>query len=123
MASHSVPFPSAGRKYWSWVSWSVSTSVMTCSIRTNFSDQLVDLVGDRFDLAIRMRSPGEGSGLVSICIAQEETIVCASPNSLAKRGALISDIHLVWMRSLHMPPRIRAAIDAFVAGTPGLIET
>ena len=173
-------------------------------LELHFSDHLVDLVDDRFDLAVRMRSPGSGSGLVSRRIAYEETIVCASPAYLARCGTpdawsdlnahhaityahgdrtqawtvqgasglltdmrppsrlrfgdleaiadaatdglglawlptwliserlrtgqlqrvlpqlppFISDVYLVWMQSMHLPPRMRAAIDALLAGVP-----
>ena len=177
-------------------------------VELQFSDRLVDLIDDRFDLAIRMRSPGRGADLVSRRLAQEETILCASPGYLASRGtpltledlqshhaityafhdraqpwkfanpdgsveeltppsrirlgdlgaiadaatrglgvaclptwligerlrsgelqrllpdvpAWISDVHLVWIRSSHLPSRIRAAIDALVEGVPIQIE-
>ena len=178
-------------------------------VELHFSDHMVDLVDDRFDLAIRMRSPGRGADLVSRRLAQEETIICASPNYLESRGTprtledlrahhaityafsdraqpwkfadadekfeeltppsrvrlgdleavadaatrglglawlptwligerlrggelqrllphvppLISDVHLTWMQSSHLPLRIRAAIDALVEGVPQQIKT
>jgi DNA-binding transcriptional LysR family regulator len=177
-------------------------------VEVQFGDRLVDLIGDRFDLAVRMHSPGTGVGLVSRRIAREETIVCASPRYLRARGAprvleelhshhaityafadrpetwrfpapdgrieettppsriclgdleaianaavdglglawlptwlvgerlrngelqrvlprvpaLISDVHVVWVRSSHLPSRIRAAIDALVADVHDEVE-
>lgn len=52
----------------------------------HLSDQTVDLVGEGFDLAIRI---GElvDSSLVSRRIATNRRVACASPRYLAKRGA------------------------------------
>jgi DNA-binding transcriptional LysR family regulator len=51
----------------------------------HLSDQTVDLVGDGFDLAIRIGELGDSS-LVSRRIATNRRIVCASPGYLARRG-------------------------------------
>jgi len=177
-------------------------------LELHFSDQLVDLVDDRFDLVLRMRTPGTGSTLVSRRIALQETILCASPAYLETWGApnelsdlsahhavtyayrdriqawtfrnaagertdisppsrlqfgdlasianaateglglawlptwlvgdrlstgklqrvmpqippWVSDVYLVWMQSLHLPSRMRAAIDTLVAGVPALMQ-
>lgn len=51
----------------------------------HLSDQTVDLVGDGFDLAIRIGELGDSS-LVSRRIASNRRVVCASPGYLARRG-------------------------------------
>ncbi|RJT31998.1 LysR family transcriptional regulator [Mesorhizobium waimense] len=51
-----------------------------------FSDSVVDLVAERFDLAVRNGTPGEGSGLSTRKIVSQKKIVCASPSYLATRG-------------------------------------
>jgi len=52
-----------------------------------FSDAVADLVGGGYDLAIRNRSPGVGTGLQTRKIATQSKIFCASPQYLAERGA------------------------------------
>lgn len=52
-----------------------------------FSDSVVDLISERFDLAVRNGAPGEGSGLSTRRIATQRKIVCAAPSYLAARGA------------------------------------
>ena len=53
----------------------------------SFSDRLVDLLEDGFDLAIRNGPLGSGSGLTSRKIAQEQTRVFASPGYVEQHGA------------------------------------
>jgi DNA-binding transcriptional LysR family regulator len=53
----------------------------------NFSDRLVDLIEDGLDLAVRMGSAGDASGLMVRRIAREHTVVCASPTYIEKYGA------------------------------------
>ena len=61
-------------------------------IELNFTDQVVDLVEDRFDLAIRngrpdgSATPGAGIGLKSRKIALQRMTVCAAPAYLAEHG-------------------------------------
>ncbi|MFD2055808.1 LysR family transcriptional regulator [Mesorhizobium calcicola] len=51
-----------------------------------FSDSVVDLVAERFDLAVRNGTPGEGSGLSTRKIVSQKKVVCASPSYLAAHG-------------------------------------
>lgn len=64
-------------------------------LEINFSDQLVDLVEDRFDLAIRNGRPTAGAGLKTRLIALQRMTVCASPAYLAAHGApqTLDDLH------------------------------
>jgi DNA-binding transcriptional LysR family regulator len=52
----------------------------------HFSDRLVDLVDDGFDLCVRNGPVGETAGLVSRAIAVERMLVCASPRYLEVHG-------------------------------------
>ena len=51
-----------------------------------FSEALADLVGEGYDLAIRNRSPGDGTGLQTRKIAVQFKVFCASPDYLSARG-------------------------------------
>lgn len=64
-------------------------------LEINFSDQLVDLVEDRFDLAIRNGRPTAGAGLKTRLIALQRMTVCASPAYLAAHGVprTLDDLH------------------------------
>lgn len=54
-------------------------------ISAHLSDDLVDLVRDGFDLAIRIGALDD-SGLVARRIARNERVLCASPDYLRRRG-------------------------------------
>jgi DNA-binding transcriptional LysR family regulator len=60
-------------------------------LEINFTDQVVDLIEDRFDLAIRNGRPrmenGSSGGLKSRLITLQRMTVCASPAYIAKHGA------------------------------------
>jgi len=57
-------------------------------LEINFTDQVVDLVEDRFDLAIRNGRPQiDSSSLKSRLISLQRMTVCASPAYIAKHGA------------------------------------
>ena len=53
----------------------------------NFSDRLVDLLADGFDLVIRNTAPGNGVGLTVRRISAQRMTVCAAPSYLQRRGA------------------------------------
>lgn len=53
----------------------------------NFTDQVVDLIEDRFDLAIRNGRPAVGDRLKTRLLALQRMTVCASPAYLAQHGA------------------------------------
>jgi DNA-binding transcriptional LysR family regulator len=69
-----------------------------------FSDAVVDLIAEGFDLAIRNGAPGEGNGLRARKIASQRKLVCAAPSYLAAHGtpmdiaALASHDALVYWR-------------------------
>jgi DNA-binding transcriptional LysR family regulator len=53
----------------------------------NFSDRLVDLIEDGFDLAIRNGTLTESVGLTTRRVARQRMTVCAAPSYLAAHGA------------------------------------
>jgi DNA-binding transcriptional LysR family regulator len=52
----------------------------------SFSDRVVDLLDEGFDLAIRNGPLRDSAGLVTRRVARHRMVVCASPSYLAKRG-------------------------------------
>lgn len=56
------------------------------SLELDFSDRVVDLVQDGFDLAVRNGSPGSDPELVSRRIAQQRHVLVAAPAVLAREG-------------------------------------
>ena len=55
------------------------------TIEAEFSNRLVDLVGERFDLAVRLGTP-ETSRLVVRKVGERRRLLCASPAYLARHG-------------------------------------
>lgn len=56
-------------------------------LEMSFSDRLVDLVEDGFDLAIRNGDIGDSAGLMTRTVGLQRMTVCASPAYLAAHGA------------------------------------
>lgn len=52
----------------------------------SFSDRLVDLIEDGFDLAIRNGEIGNGTGLMTRTVSLQRMTVCASPAYLERHG-------------------------------------
>lgn len=55
-------------------------------VEVSFSDRLIDIVDEGFDLAIRIGMTSPDSQLVSRVVAKHKAVLCASPAYLAKRG-------------------------------------
>lgn len=55
------------------------------AIDATFSDRLVDLIEEGFDLAIRIGPPKDDSGLLTRTVAYQQMITCASPKYLAEQ--------------------------------------
>jgi DNA-binding transcriptional LysR family regulator len=55
-------------------------------LELNFSDRLVDLMEDGFDLVVRTGPLGDGTGLMVRRIAYQRMTVCAAPAYLEARG-------------------------------------
>lgn len=51
-----------------------------------YSDSVVDLAAEGYDLAIRNGQPGEGAGLQMRKVAEQSKVICASPEYLEKNG-------------------------------------
>lgn len=56
------------------------------ALELDFRDGLVDLIGDRVDLAVRMGPLDPVAGLIAVRIGEERTMLCASPAYLDRRG-------------------------------------
>lgn len=56
------------------------------TIEMSFSDQVVDLVDEKFDLAIRIGSLPDSSTLVARRLATQDMAICAAPSYLAQYG-------------------------------------
>lgn len=75
-----------------------------------FSDHVVDLIGEGYDLAIRNHAPGSGSALQARKIVSQRRIVCAAPSYLAAHGTptdlagLIEHHALVYWHRDHIFP-------------------
>ena len=75
-----------------------------------FSDHVVDLIGEGYDLAIRNHAPGSGSALMATKLVSQRRIVCAAPSYLAAHGAptklsdLIEHEALVYWHRDHIFP-------------------
>lgn len=59
-----------------------------------FSDTVVDVIGERFDLVVRNGWPGDGDALRTRKVAEQRKVLCAAPGYLAARGVpeTISDL-------------------------------
>jgi DNA-binding transcriptional LysR family regulator len=57
------------------------------TIEISFSDTVVDLVEEKFDLAIRIGSLPDSSTLVARRLATQDMSICAAPSYLAQHGA------------------------------------
>ena len=67
----------------SWPSW--RSAIPRLEIDVSYSDRFVDLIGERFDAAIRIGTL-EDSSLVARRIAPVRAFLVASPDYLARRG-------------------------------------
>ncbi|WP_313659894.1 LysR family transcriptional regulator [Pseudomonas coleopterorum] len=56
----------------------------TLSVDVTFSDRLVDLIDEGFDLAMRIGPPKEDSRLLTRTVAYQKMITCASPEYLGR---------------------------------------
>jgi DNA-binding transcriptional LysR family regulator len=80
-----------------------------------FTDKIVDIVGEGFDLAIRNTSPVQNSGLHVRKIATQGKAICASPLYLQKHGIpkTIDDLSnhdalVYWRNDQHVPWTLRS---------------
>ena len=71
------------------------------SIDATFSDRLVDLIDEGFDLAVRIGPPKEDSRLLTRTVAEQQMMTCASPAYLASHSAPGSPDALATHACLH----------------------
>lgn len=59
-----------------------------------FSDSIIDLIGEQFDLGIRNHTLGDARGLSYRKICSQNKVICASPDYLTRRGTPTDINHL-----------------------------
>lgn len=52
----------------------------------SFTDRYVDLIEDGIDLAVRIGEQGEGQALTARTLARQDSVLCAAPSYLERRG-------------------------------------
>jgi DNA-binding transcriptional LysR family regulator len=57
------------------------------TLDVSLDDRLVDLVGEGFDLAVRITSRQEDTSLIARKLARSRMVMCASPDYLARNGS------------------------------------
>jgi DNA-binding transcriptional LysR family regulator len=75
----------------------------------HFSDHPVDLVGERFDAAVRIGATEAGGDYLMKKIAENERFVLASPDYIKRRGAPVHPDELAKHRILHFSTLLQGA--------------
>lgn len=99
------------------------------SIDATFSDRLVDLIDEGFDLAMRIGPPKEDSRLLTRTVAYQQMITCASPEYLQSHPAPQSPDDLAMHECLHfvsggrlMPWQFRVAGECVAVVQAGRLQ-
>jgi len=71
------------------------------TIDASLSDRVVDLIEDRFDLAIRIGVPKDDSRLLTRTVAHQQMVTCAAPSYLARHGQPAAPNDLRSFKCLH----------------------
>ncbi|RYE73185.1 MAG: LysR family transcriptional regulator [Oxalobacteraceae bacterium] len=71
------------------------------TVEASLSDRVVDLIDERFDLAIRIGVPKDDSQLLTRTVAHQQMITCAAPEYLLRHGQPVSTNDLNAFRCLH----------------------
>lgn len=71
------------------------------TVEASLSDRVVDLIDERFDLAIRIGIPKDDSRLLTRTVAHQQMITCAAPEYLLRHGQPVSTKDLNAFRCLH----------------------
>lgn len=71
------------------------------TVEASLSDRVVDLIDERFDLAIRIGIPKDDSRLLTRTVAHQQMITCAAPEYLLRHGKPVSPKELNAFRCLH----------------------
>jgi DNA-binding transcriptional LysR family regulator len=85
------------------------------------TDRLVDLAGERFDLALRIAERLAGGNLVARRLAADRLLLCAAPAYLARRGTPGSPAELVHHTCLRYS-RLKARDEWAFAGAGGALD-
>ncbi len=71
------------------------------TVEASLSDRVVDLIDERFDLAVRVGIPKDDSRLLTRTVAHQQMITCAAPAYLLRHGQPASPKDLTAFRCLH----------------------
>ena len=71
------------------------------TVEASLSDRVVDLIDERFDLAVRVGVPKDDSRLLTRTVAHQQMITCAAPEYLLRHGKPVSPKELNAFRCLH----------------------
>lgn len=71
------------------------------TVEVSLSDRVVDLIDERFDLAVRVGIPKDDSRLLTRTVAHQQMITCAAPEYLLRHGQPASPKDLNAFRCLH----------------------
>ncbi|WP_164008619.1 LysR family transcriptional regulator [Pyxidicoccus trucidator] len=66
--------------------WELARKHPGLELELSFSDRVVDLIEDGYDLAIRVAPLADNAGLAARRLGVQEMVVCASPGYLRKHG-------------------------------------
>ncbi|QSQ20440.1 LysR family transcriptional regulator [Pyxidicoccus parkwayensis] len=67
--------------------WELTREHPGLEVEISFSDRVVDLIEDGFDLAVRVGPLDDHAGLTARRLGVQEMVVCASPAYVAKHGS------------------------------------
>ena len=71
------------------------------AVEASFSDRLVDLIDDGYDLALRVGIPKDDSRLLTRTVAHQRMIACAAPDYIRRHGQPATPADLKQHRCLH----------------------
>jgi DNA-binding transcriptional LysR family regulator len=94
------------------------------TVDASLSDRVVDLIDERFDLAVRIGVPKDDSRLLTRTVAYQQMITCAAPAYLLRHGQPASPTDLHAFRCLHFVSEGRVLPWNFCdAGKPASLVT
>lgn len=89
------------------------------TVEASLSDRVVDLIDERFDLAIRIGAPKDDSRLLTRTVAHQQMVTCAAPAYLLRHGQPAAPDQLRAFGCLHFVAEGRVLPWNFtVAGKP-----
>ena len=66
--------------------WELARQHPGLEVELSFTDRVVDLIEDGYDLAVRVAPLGDHAGLTARRLGVQEMVVCAAPSYLARHG-------------------------------------